>query len=134
MVADYTLIRNSIDKSKQALISAKLNIDYNLLSDAQNRIYYAIYYSVLALAFLEGYNKYEHRDLILWFTKKYIIEENIFDRDSYIAYKIAYKECRKYDNIIIEYPLKADVVKNFSNAKLFIIKLEKYITDNLQQN
>jgi uncharacterized protein (UPF0332 family) len=131
MPVNKELVRNAIDKSKQALMSAKLNMDYNLLSDAENRIYYSYYYAVLALAFMENFASTNHRELIRWFNKKFIHEENMFTVDIYISYKIAFKEYRKFDNILIQYPLKENTVKNYDAARDFVETIEKFIQQKI---
>lgn len=45
------LIKNSFEKAEEALKTAKINIENNLFDGAQNRIYYAVFYSAMALGY-----------------------------------------------------------------------------------
>ena len=58
MVPDKKIfIENYLDKSKEALIDAEVTINNDRLNNAQNRIYYAIFYAVMALGYLENFIK-----------------------------------------------------------------------------
>jgi len=69
---DIFLTKYSVEKSDQALETGikLLEID---LQTAQNRIYYAVFYLVLALGYLDGFTTGKHHQLMGWFNKKYII-------------------------------------------------------------
>ena len=41
------MIKLSIEKAEKALISSELNLNNNLLTEVQNRAYYAVFYIVL---------------------------------------------------------------------------------------
>lgn len=69
------LVKLSFEKADEALRSAKLNIDNNLLTAAQNRIYYALFYSVLALGYSNGFVTGKHGQLLGWFNKVFIHEK-----------------------------------------------------------
>ena len=49
------MIKHCLEKAEQALLSANMNIENNWFSDAQNRLYYAVFYCVLALGYLDGF-------------------------------------------------------------------------------
>ena len=58
MVPDKKIfIENYLDKSKEALIDAEVTINNDRLNNAHNRIYYAIFYAVMALGYLENFIK-----------------------------------------------------------------------------
>ncbi|MHB8579317.1 MAG: HEPN domain-containing protein [Ignavibacteriaceae bacterium] len=86
------LIKNCILKSGEALSDAEYNLKDKRYSSALNRIYYAVFYSVMALAYKEGFTTSKHSQWISWFNKKYIYEEKIFDPLLKDIYKHAYKQ------------------------------------------
>jgi hypothetical protein len=63
------MIKYSLEKAEQAIASAKINIKSEFLSDAPNRIYYAAFYSVLALGYLDDFVTSKHSQLMGWFNK-----------------------------------------------------------------
>ena len=63
------LINIAVEKSNQAIKSAKDNIENNNLETAQNRIYYALFYIVTALAYKNDFITSKHSQLKGWFNK-----------------------------------------------------------------
>ena len=66
------LVSRALEKSDEAMQTAKLNLDNDLLSSAQNRIYYGIFYAVNALAYKYEFITSKHGQLLSWFNKKFI--------------------------------------------------------------
>ena len=58
-----------ITKSKESLCDAELALSNNRLDNAQNRIYYSIFYIVTALAYTDNFITSKHSQLIGWFNK-----------------------------------------------------------------
>ena len=69
------LIDNAIIKSHDAILSAKSNFENGFYSTCQNRLYYAIFYIVTALAYKNNFVTSKHSQLMGWFNKKYIYEK-----------------------------------------------------------
>ena len=124
-------IENYFNKSKEALIDAEINISNDRLDNAQNRIYYAIFYSVSALAHLENLITSKHMRLMGWFNKKFIYEEKIFDSKMYKIYKEAFENRQKSDYLISSKPIKEDVLEGFADSKWFIDNIISYITKKI---
>ncbi|MEI8388814.1 MAG: HEPN domain-containing protein [bacterium] len=121
------LIANSLLKSKEALDDAKYALEGARLNTAQNRIYYAIFYSVMALGYLNDFITSKHSQLLGWFNKKFIHENNIFDNGIFITYKTAYENRMKSDYEFTYKPDKDIVNKCFEDAQGFINTIENYI-------
>jgi len=121
------LIINSLAKAKEALLNAQANIDIDMLAGAQNRIYYAIFYSVLALGYLEGFVTSKHSQLMGWFNKKFIHEDKVFEEEMFDIYKTTYKNRMIFDYTVTENPNREDVVSNFAEARIFVDKIENYV-------
>ncbi|MEI7812430.1 MAG: HEPN domain-containing protein [Ignavibacteria bacterium] len=66
------LINNCINKSREAVEDAEFNFNNERISTALNRIYYSVFYSVLALAYKDDFITSKHLQLKGWFNKKYI--------------------------------------------------------------
>ena len=69
---DKIIIENWVLKSEEALQEAQINIKTNCLQSAQNRLYYAIFYAVSALAKSKGFVTSKHSQLLGWFNKEYV--------------------------------------------------------------
>lgn len=69
---DKIIVKNWIFKSDEALNEAKINVDTNCLQSAQNRLYYAIFYAVSALAKSSGFITSKHSQLLGWFNKEFV--------------------------------------------------------------
>ncbi len=128
-----SLINNSFLKAKEALDDAKYAIDGNRLSTAQNRIYYAIFYSVMALGYLHGFITSKHSQLLGWYNKKFVFEEKIFDDESYAIYKTAYENRMKSDYEFTYKPDKYIVNKSFADAEKFMKIIENYINKQFSE-
>lgn len=126
------LIKNCLSKSRQAISDAIYNIKDGRQNTALNRIYYSIFYSVMALAYKEGFITSSHSQLMGWFNKKFIYEEKIFDNLLNDIYKHAYKQRQESDyNLIISENIPDNFVRQeLKNARLFIKAIKKYIEED----
>ncbi len=95
---------------------------------AVNRIYYGIFYSLLALALKFDFESSKHQQLIGWFNKEFIqtgkVEKN-YGRVLRKAYEN--RTTGDYDTFI-EFE-KNDVVQLFEEMKQFIIRIEKLLKE-----
>lgn len=66
------LIKYRIEKAKETIRAAQLLLDNNLLSHAENRIYYSIFYIVSALAMQYNFSTSKHMELLGWFNKNFV--------------------------------------------------------------
>ena len=123
------LIRQSFEKADEALLSAKINIDNNMLTTAQNRIYYAIFYSVLALGYYRNFVTSKHGQLLGWFNKTFIYEENVFSYEFFEIYKEAFESRRKSDYEFSWKPNREDILSDLESAKNFVQKIKEYVSN-----
>jgi len=95
---------------------------------AVNRIYYGIFYSLLALALKFDFESSKHQQLIGWFNKEFIqtgkVEKN-YGRVLRKAYEN--RTTGDYDTFI-EFE-KNDVVQLFEEMKQFIVRIEKLLRE-----
>lgn len=121
------LIKWYLEKSEQALTAAKDTIKLNHLDNAQNRIYYAIFYIVSTLAFINNFATAKHKQLLGWFNRKFIYEEKIFDKTIIDIYKDAYLKRQKSDYEKMFYANKEDVEELLEKAIFFVETVKEYI-------
>ena len=91
------LIKLKIEKSLQTLGEVDSHIENGFLSTAMNRIYYAGFYIVSALALLDGFSTSKHRQLIGYFNREYIQSEKL-DRSLGFTFQESYQK-----RIIVDY-------------------------------
>lgn len=123
------LIGQCFEKADEALLSAKINIDNNLLSTAQNRIYYAIFYSVLALGYKRGFVTSKHGQLLGWFNKICVNEEKLFNQESFAIYKEAYDKRTRCDYHFDWKPKREESIRLLKLAGNFVEKVKEYLSN-----
>ena len=125
------LAQIAVEKADEALKDAFNNIDISLRV-SQNRTYYAIFYSVSALAYLDDFVSKSHHYLMGQFNKRYIHEFKVFDKSLNKIYKtlIRNKESSDYD--FTSKLTKENVLKDFEDAKIFTETVKLYILQRLK--
>lgn len=73
-------IRYRLSQAAEALEDAKILLERKRLAGAVNRLYYACFYGVTALLFLEGKSATRHKGVLMLFDKHWIGTER-FSRD-----------------------------------------------------
>lgn len=127
MLPKEDLIKYSIEKSKQALKSARDSINSENFETAQNRIYYAIFYAVSALAYKNNFTTSKHKQLIGWFNKKFIHEEKIFDKKMLDIYKDTFLKRQKSDYEFLFFTDKNEVENSLEEVVFFVEEIKKIL-------
>lgn len=128
MEQDKNLIINkAIEKSKEAFSAAEENYISKHFDTCQNRLYYAIFYIVSALAYKDDFITSKHAQLMGWFNKKYIHDEKIFDTKLFAIYKEAFTNRQLSDYDFIYKPNPEDLFVMIKDVKDFITEIDKYL-------
>jgi uncharacterized protein (UPF0332 family) len=96
---------------------------------AVNRIYYSVFYSLLALALQFGYKTSKHTQLIGWFNKKFIASGEIekkFGRILRDCYN--YRISADYDSFVSF--AEEDIQVLLSEMKSFLVRIDQFIKEN----
>ncbi len=123
------LIKNWLKKSATALKDAQKNIDIKSYETAQNRLYYAIFYAVSALAKSENYATAKHAQLLGWFNFNYI-KTNKVNREIAAVYRIAFENRQKSDYTISYIINKKELQQDIYKAQSFISEVKKILKEN----
>jgi uncharacterized protein len=123
---DKIIIKNWLLKSKEALNEAEINIQMNCLQSAQNRLYYAIFYSVSALAKSKNFITSKHSQLLGWFNKEYVKTE-LISKEIAKIYVEMYEFRQKSDYTFSFKPRVEKLKVNFNETKFFIDNIKKII-------
>ncbi len=121
------LIKIAVEKSNQAIKSAKDNIENNNLETAQNRIYYALFYIVTALAYKNDFITSKHSQLKGWFNKKFIYEDKVFEPEMIEIYNELYQFRQKSDYDLGYTPDIETVQESLTDVTKFVEKVKKEI-------
>lgn len=126
------LIQRAFEKSDEALRSAEILIDNDSIFSACNRIYYSIFHIVMALGYKYGFTTSKHSQLLGWFNKKFIYDENIFDKEFRKTYKDAYDLRQESDYSYTEAIEKENMKLLLDKAKEFIKTVKTHIESNME--
>jgi len=106
------------------------NIDSSALMSAQNRIYYAIFYSVMTLAYCNNFTTSKHATLMGWFNKTFVHENKIFDKNMFKIYQNAFANRMDSDYSCSYETTLEDIKENYKDAKFFINNIKNYLIKN----
>ena len=97
----HSLIQYRLERCDETIEDARIAIDNNRLHNAENRIYYAIFYVVSALAIKYDFSTSKHWNLLAWFNKNFV-KTNIIDKKYSATYKNAFERRQEgdYDDFI----------------------------------
>lgn len=98
----------------------------NLLRGAVNRIYYAMFYMLLALALKYEFTTSKHGQLIGWFNKNFIKHE-VFDKEYGKILREAFDFRQQGDYGIFTELVLEDVENKFNLMNKFISVLSEHI-------
>jgi len=120
------LIKYRLEQARDTIDVVDLLIKNDKLSSSINRIYYGMFYSLLALALQFNFETSKHQQLIGWFNKEFIrtgLIEKEFGRILRDAF--ANRTSGDYDSFVIFD--QTEVLLLFSDMKSFIEKIETFI-------
>ena len=113
------LIQYRTEQAKASVNEAQVLIDNQMYRAAVNRIYYGMFYAVLALGLKHQFETSKHGQLIGWFNKKFI-KEKVIDRKYGKILREAFEFRQQGDYATFIEFTKDDVIDKFSDMKEFI--------------
>lgn len=124
------LIKNWLNKSNIALEDTRKNIEIDSLETAQNRLYYALFYAVSALAKSENFVTTKHGQLLGWFNQSYINTGKV-DKNIAKIYRISFENRQKSDYTFFYNPKKEKLERDLLEAAVFINEIKKILADKI---
>ncbi len=113
------LIKYRIQQAHETISEAEFQINNNYLRIAVNRIYYGMFYILLALALRNNYKTSKHQQLIGWFNKEFVKTGKVDVNVGRIIHK-AFEDRSDSDyGIFVEFE-KEEVLKKLEDMKKFI--------------
>jgi uncharacterized protein (UPF0332 family) len=120
------LIKYRIEQANQTITEVIVLIEKNLLNLAINRIYYGMFYMLLALALKMGFKTSKHNQLIGWFNKEFIKTRKIDKKFGKIINK-GFEDRTDGDYGIFVKFEKDEVLLKFIDMKEFISEIQEKI-------
>lgn len=130
MQNDKVLIENWLLKAREAIDDAESLIESGRLSSAQNRLYYGLFYAVMALAQSKNFITSKHSGMISWFNREYI-KSGVFSIEMGKLYKTAYDNRQKCDYTITFKPEKDVLMDSLNKSVSFIKNISEEIDNSL---
>lgn len=120
------LINYRLEQARDTIEVVDLLIENDKLSTAVNRIYYGMFYSLLALALQFNFETSKHQQLIGWFNKEFI-RTGLIDKEFGRILRDAFENRTSgdYDSFVVFD--RSEVLLLFSDMKSFIEQLEIFI-------
>ncbi|MCL5770674.1 MAG: HEPN domain-containing protein [Actinobacteria bacterium] len=120
------VIKYRRERARETLIEAEIMIDNNKLFAAVNRIYYAIFYEVLALLLTKGLSSSKHSGIRSMFNKEFVKSGIISEENGNFYNKIfEFRQRGDYEEFV-EFD-KEEVKRWLNNAKDFVNSAEQVI-------
>ena len=120
------LIKYRLNRAQETLEEADLLLKHNKMNASVNRIYYALFYAVLALLRTKHLISTKHTGVKAFFHKHFIksgiIEENMgkfYDKMFDLRHKGEYEDFVHFE--------KEEVKEYLEDARKFVEKIKKYI-------
>jgi uncharacterized protein (UPF0332 family) len=120
------LIAYRIEQAKDAIQDVEVLLANNRLQPSINRIYYGMFYMLLALGLKYRFETSKHVQLIGWFNKTFMKDERIPRKYGQIL-RDAFKNRMNSDYEAFVKLTKAEVLELFENMKDFITTIEQFI-------
>jgi uncharacterized protein (UPF0332 family) len=127
------LINYRIDRAKETMKDAKMAIDNFSYHTAENRIYYAIFYIVSALACKYDFATSKHKQLMGWFNFNFI-KTNVFPTDLQKIYRETFDNRQESDYADMVEFQKEEVELHFQNMQKFVLEIENYIKSEIKNS
>lgn len=122
----WELIRYRLEQANDTIEDVRILIENNRLRAAVNRIYYGMFYSLLALGIKCDFETSKHAQLIGWFNKNFINEALIDAKYGKIINKAFNRRTKGDYDIYIDFE-KATVNEMYNEMQDFISMIKQYV-------
>jgi len=121
------LIKYRISEAAETILDVQLLVDNDRLRAAVNRIYYGMFYSLLALGLAYEFETSKHQQLIGWFNRNFIHEGLIEQKYGKIINKALNRRTQGDYDSFVDFE-KEIVIEMLEEMKEFIVKIEEFIS------
>ncbi len=121
-----TMIKYRLEQANETITDVELLIENNRFRSALNRIYYGMFYSLLALALEYKFESSKHAQIIGWFNKNFVHEGKFDEKFGKIINKAFNKRTKSDYDTFVETD-KETVLEMLSEMKEFIDEIKKFL-------
>lgn len=122
------LIQYRLEEAKDTQQDVELLISHDRLRAAINRIYYGMFYSLLALGLKYGFETSKHAQLIGWFNKEFVHGGLLDVRYGKIITKAFNRRTKGDYDSYVEFDLET-VMEMHEEMKDFIETIERFLSN-----
>lgn len=120
------LVQFRFEQAHTAAKSAELLIENGDPRGALNRIYYGMFYAVLALALCHNFETSKHGQLIGWFNKEFV-KNKVFDPRLSQILREAFERRTGADYEYRTLPQAEEIQEMLGNMRMFIAQIEDFL-------
>jgi uncharacterized protein (UPF0332 family) len=124
------LINYRITQAFDTVKEVEFLIENNYLVIAVNRIYYGMFYMLLALALLKGFKTSKHSQLLGWFNKEFVKSGKVDRKIGRIVHK-AFEDRTDGDYGLFVQFEKKDIKNKLKDMKQFLFEIDKLIKQSI---
>jgi uncharacterized protein (UPF0332 family) len=122
------IIRYRLDQAEDTILDVELLIQHDRLLAAVNRIYYGIFYALLALSTKYSFETSKHAQLIGWFNKNFIHTGIFGETVGQIVNKSFNRRTKSDYDTFIDFE-KENIEGMFQEMKEFIDAIKKHLNN-----
>lgn len=115
-----------LERAKEDIQTAKINIENGLYKGAVNRSYYAIFHAIRAVNVLDGFDASKHSSVIAHFNQ-YHVHTGDFEKGTYKIIDSAYRIREKCDYSDFFIVSKEEAQEQYEKAIVFLEKVEMFL-------
>jgi uncharacterized protein (UPF0332 family) len=123
------LVSLRMQQAVATISEARQCIEQDLLPAATNRIYYGMFYAMLALGLLRGFETSKHQQMIGWFNKQFV-HTGIFPKQFGRMAKDAFEVRMDSDYKVTQTPSTEQLESLLADMSLFITTIKDWIEEN----
>lgn len=122
----WDLCKYRIEQARESLRASQIMLENNMIKDAINRSYYAVFYAMKAVLAIEEKDFKRHKDVVAYFNKMYVSTDK-FSRElgRMIAKLQQLREKSDYDDFFIASKEKAE--QQVVSAQKVITEVDRFL-------
>jgi uncharacterized protein (UPF0332 family) len=126
------LILLRLEQAERCVSDAEFNMADGRFAVSANRVYYGMFYAILALGLLCDYKSSKHQQVIGWFNKNFV-HTGLFPQHFTRIVKDAFDARMDADYGVDFDSFDADLKSRLADMKLFIATIKDYLEAQLRQ-
>lgn len=123
------LVRYRLEQAVETLREASLLLDQSAWRGAQNRAYYAMFYSVLALLATRQLGSSKHSGVLGLFDREFV-KPGLLPRELSRSLRLAFNRRQSWDYGEVAELDPEEITEMVAEAKLFVQAIEEFLREN----